>query len=174
LGDERLLRRPRQVVKLGVCAENSSSDGAPYESPHRPTHSSSLANGVILDNSFYRLIVQRLLLVTYSGTSSSDGEERVSRMMNASTARMLTRYNSWADRRYMTALRHSRRAEGRKEVRVSLDKSMTPTCTTSTLSTAIWQAHLGRRDHGFTHGSGADNCNERTLAKTKTDRRLVC
>ena len=77
-------------------------------------------------------------------------------MMNASTARMLTRYNAWADRKIYDAVAALPQGEAEK-VRVSLDKSMIHTLHHIYIIDAIWQGHLEGRDHGFTSRRAADN-----------------
>ena len=70
-------------------------------------------------------------------------------MTTPSTARMLTRYNAWANKLIFDAVAALPAGEATKE-RKSLFKNMVHTLNHNYVIDLIWQAHLERRDHGFT------------------------
>ncbi len=70
-------------------------------------------------------------------------------MIAAKTARMLTRYNHWANELIFEAVTALPAGEATKE-RQSLFKNMVHTLNHNYVIDLIWQAHLEGRDHGFT------------------------
>jgi uncharacterized damage-inducible protein DinB len=70
-------------------------------------------------------------------------------MVTTRTARMLTRYNAWADKLVFDAVAALPDGEAVKE-RKSLFKNMVHTLNHLYVIDLIWQAHLEGRDHGFT------------------------
>jgi uncharacterized damage-inducible protein DinB len=69
-------------------------------------------------------------------------------MTDRDTARMLTRYNSWADRVFLDAVEALPPGEPAKE-RKTLFKTIIGTLNHNHVIGLIWQAHLEGRDHGF-------------------------
>jgi len=69
-------------------------------------------------------------------------------MITAQAARMLTRYNSWANRLIFDAVAGLPGDEATKE-RHSLFKNMVHTLNHNYVIDLIWQAHLEGREHGF-------------------------
>ncbi|HSN38791.1 MAG TPA: DinB family protein [Burkholderiales bacterium] len=69
-------------------------------------------------------------------------------MITTSTARMLTRYNAWADKLMFDAVAGLPEGEATKE-RQSLFRNMVHTLNHNYVIDRIWQAHLEGRDHGF-------------------------
>lgn len=69
-------------------------------------------------------------------------------MITTSTARMLTRYNAWANKLIFDAVAALPPGEATKE-RQSLFKNMVHTLNHNYVIDLIWQAHLEGRDHGF-------------------------
>lgn len=69
-------------------------------------------------------------------------------MITTSTARMLTRYNAWADKLMFDAVAALPEGEATKE-RQSLFKNMVHTLNHNYVIDLIWQAHLEGREHGF-------------------------
>ena len=69
-------------------------------------------------------------------------------MMNTRTARMLTRYNAWANQLIFDAVAALPGGEAVKE-RKSLFKNMVHTLNHNYVIDRIWQAHLEGRDHGY-------------------------
>jgi uncharacterized damage-inducible protein DinB len=69
-------------------------------------------------------------------------------MMNTRTARMLTRYNAWANRLIFDAVAALPGDEATRE-RKSLFKNMVHTLNHNYVIDRIWQAHLEGRDHGY-------------------------
>ena len=69
-------------------------------------------------------------------------------MMNTRTARMLTRYNAWANRMIFDAVAALPAGEAIKE-RQSLFRNMVHTLNHNYVIGLIWQAHLCGRGHGF-------------------------
>ncbi|VVM45683.1 hypothetical protein PS645_00486 [Pseudomonas fluorescens] len=69
-------------------------------------------------------------------------------MINVRTARMLTDYKRWADRRLFDSLAALPPGEVNKE-RVSVFKNMIGTLNHIYVVDCIWQAHLQGRHHGF-------------------------
>jgi uncharacterized damage-inducible protein DinB len=69
-------------------------------------------------------------------------------MTDLKTARMLTRYNKWADRVMFSAVAALPADEPAKE-RKTLFKTMIGTLNHNLVVGLIWQAHLEGRDHGF-------------------------
>jgi uncharacterized damage-inducible protein DinB len=69
-------------------------------------------------------------------------------MITTQTARMLTRYNAWANRLIFDAVAALPPAEATKE-RQSLFRNMVHTLNHNYVIDRIWQAHLERRSHGY-------------------------
>jgi len=70
-------------------------------------------------------------------------------MASTGTARMLARYNAWANKLIFDAVAALPPGEAMKE-RASLFKNMVHTLNHIYVIDLIWQAHLEGRDHGFT------------------------
>ena len=70
-------------------------------------------------------------------------------MISTDTARMLTRYNAWANKLMFDAVATLPEGEATKE-RKSLFKNMVHTLNHNYVIDLIWQAHLEGREHGFT------------------------
>src|SRR6516225_9829231 len=70
-------------------------------------------------------------------------------MVGTETARMLARYNAWADRLIFDAVAALPAGEAEKE-RPTLFKTMIGTLNHNLVVDLIWQAHLEGRAHGFT------------------------
>ena len=70
-------------------------------------------------------------------------------MMTIPTARMLTRYNAWANRLIFDAVAALPAGEATKE-RKSLFRNMVHTLNHLYVIDLIWQAHLEGQEHGFT------------------------
>ena len=70
-------------------------------------------------------------------------------MITTQTARMLTRYNAWANRLIFDAVAALPAGEATKERR-SLFKNMVHTLNHNYVIDRIWQAHLEAREHGYT------------------------
>jgi uncharacterized damage-inducible protein DinB len=70
-------------------------------------------------------------------------------MITADAARMLTRYNRWANRMIFDAVAALPAGEATKE-RQSLFKNMVHTLNHNYVIDRIWQAHLEGREHGYT------------------------
>src|SRR5262245_52813179 len=69
-------------------------------------------------------------------------------MMNTRTARMLTRYNAWANQLIFDAVGALPGDEATRE-RKSLFKNMVHTLNHNYVIDRIWQAHLEGREHGY-------------------------
>ena len=69
--------------------------------------------------------------------------------MTPGTARMLARYNAWANRLIFDAVAALPAGEALKE-RKTLFKNMVHTLNHNYVIDLIWQAHLEGREHGFT------------------------
>jgi uncharacterized damage-inducible protein DinB len=69
-------------------------------------------------------------------------------MITTQAARMLTRYNHWANRLIFDAVAGLPPGEATRE-RQSLFKNMVHTLNHNYVIDLIWQAHLEGRDHGF-------------------------
>jgi uncharacterized damage-inducible protein DinB len=69
-------------------------------------------------------------------------------MTEPATARLLARYNDWANARLFEAVAALPAGEAEKP-RPSLFKSMIGTLNHNLVVALIWQAHLERREHGF-------------------------
>lgn len=69
-------------------------------------------------------------------------------MITSSTARMLARYNAWANRVMFDAVTALPPGEAEKQ-RVSLFKNMVHTLNHNYVIARIWQAHLEGREHGY-------------------------
>jgi len=69
-------------------------------------------------------------------------------MITTTTARMLTRYNAWANRLIFDAVAALPPAEATKE-RPSLFRNMVHTLNHNYVIDRIWQAHLESRPHGY-------------------------
>ena len=70
-------------------------------------------------------------------------------MITTHTARMLTRYNAWANKLIFDAVGALPEGEATKQ-RASLFKNMVHTLNHLYVIDLIWQAHLEGRDHGYT------------------------
>lgn len=77
-------------------------------------------------------------------------------MVTTKTARMLTRYNSWANKLIFDAVAELPEGEATKE-RASLFKNMVHTLNHNYVIDLIWQAHLEGREHGFTARNTPDH-----------------
>ena len=69
-------------------------------------------------------------------------------MVTTKTARMLARYNAWANQMTFDAVAALPAGEAEKE-RQSLFRNMVHTLNHNYVIDLIWQAHLEGRDHGF-------------------------
>jgi uncharacterized damage-inducible protein DinB len=69
-------------------------------------------------------------------------------MVTTETARMLTRYNAWANRMIFDAVA-ALPAEEATKTRQSLFRNMVHTLNHNYVIDRIWQAHLEGRDHGY-------------------------
>src|SRR5258706_13898160 len=69
-------------------------------------------------------------------------------MITPQAARMLTRYNNWANKLIFDAVAALPAGEATKE-RQSLFKNMVHTLNHNYVIDLIWQAHLEGREHGF-------------------------
>ncbi len=69
-------------------------------------------------------------------------------MVTTRTARMLSRYNAWANKMTFDAVAALPEAEAVKE-RQSLFRNMVHTLNHNYVIDLIWQAHLEGREHGF-------------------------
>ena len=69
-------------------------------------------------------------------------------MVTTRTARMLTRYNAWANKLIFDAVAALPPGEAAKE-RKSLFKNMVHTLNHNYVIDRIWQAHLEGREHGY-------------------------
>ena len=69
-------------------------------------------------------------------------------MVSTSTARMLTRYNAWANKLMFDAVAALPSGEAEKE-RKSLFRNMVHSLNHNYVIDRIWQAHLEGRDHGY-------------------------
>ena len=70
-------------------------------------------------------------------------------MLSTRSARMLTRYNAWADKLMFDAVAALPPGEATKE-RATLFKTMIRTLNHNYLIDVMWQAHLEGREHGYT------------------------
>jgi uncharacterized damage-inducible protein DinB len=77
-------------------------------------------------------------------------------MITTRTARMLTRYNAWADRMIFDAVAALPEGEAEKD-RKSLFKNMIHTLNHNCVIDLIWQAHLEGREHGYTARNTPDH-----------------
>ncbi len=77
-------------------------------------------------------------------------------MINAKTARMLTRYNTWSNKVWYDAIAALTEGEATKP-RTSLFKSIVHTMNHNVVIDLIWQAHLEGRDHGMTARNSAES-----------------
>lgn len=77
-------------------------------------------------------------------------------MLTTRTARMLTRYNAWADRMIFDAVAALPEGEADKE-RKSLFKNIIHTLNHNCVIDLIWQAHLEGREHGYTARNTPDH-----------------
>lgn len=77
-------------------------------------------------------------------------------MITTRTARMLARYNAWADQVWFDAVAALPPGEAVKE-RKSLFKNMVHTLNHNYVIDLIWQAHLQGREHGFTARNTPDH-----------------
>ena len=69
-------------------------------------------------------------------------------MTNTRTARMLARYNAWANQIFFDAVAELPQGETTRE-RKSLFRNMVHTLNHNYVIDRIWQAHLEGRDHGY-------------------------
>ncbi len=69
-------------------------------------------------------------------------------MLNTRSARMLSRYNQWADQLLFDAVAALPEGEAAKD-RPTLFKTMVRTLNHNYLIDVMWQAHLEGRDHGY-------------------------
>ena len=69
-------------------------------------------------------------------------------MVPSSTARMLTRYNAWANKLTFDAVAALPAGEAEKE-RTSLFRNMVHSLNHNYVIDRIWQAHLEGREHGY-------------------------
>lgn len=69
-------------------------------------------------------------------------------MITPQAARMLTRYNHWANKLIFDAVAELPQGEATRE-RQSLFRNMVHTLNHNTVIDLIWQAHLEGREHGF-------------------------
>ena len=69
-------------------------------------------------------------------------------MITTATARMLTRYNAWANKLIFDAVAALPDGEATRE-RKSLFKNMVHTLNHNYVIDRIWQAHIERREHGY-------------------------
>lgn len=95
-------------------------------------------------------------------------------MMNTRTARMLTRYNAWANRLIFDAVAALPAGEAVKE-RASLFRNMVHTLNHNYVIDRIWQAHLEGREHGYEARNTKDHppLAELWLAQQEIDRWYV-
>jgi len=77
-------------------------------------------------------------------------------MITSNTARMLARYNAWANGVMFDAVAALPPGEAEKQ-RVSLFKNMVHTLNHIYVIARIWQAHLEGRDHGYAARNTADH-----------------
>ena len=77
-------------------------------------------------------------------------------MITTRTARMLTRYNSWANRLIFDAVAGLPEGEAAKE-RKSLFRNMVHTLNHNYVIDRIWQAHLEGREHGYSARNTPDH-----------------
>ena len=77
-------------------------------------------------------------------------------MLTTQTARMLARYNAWANRLMFDAVAALPEGEAVKE-RVSLFKNIVHTLNHNYVIARIWQAHLEVHDHGYTARNTPDH-----------------
>ena len=77
-------------------------------------------------------------------------------MITTSTARMLTRYNAWANNLMFEAVAALPEGEAVKE-RKSLFRNMVHTLNHNYVIDRIWQGHLEGRDHGYTARNTKDH-----------------
>ena len=77
-------------------------------------------------------------------------------MTTSDTARMLTRYNAWANKLIFESVARLPEGEAIK-TRPTLFRNMVHTLNHNYVIDLIWQAHLEGRDHGFTARNTADH-----------------
>ena len=77
-------------------------------------------------------------------------------MTTLSTARMLTRYNAWANEKIFESVAALPEGEATKQ-RTTLFKNMVHTLNHNYVIDLIWQAHLEGREHGFTARNTPDH-----------------
>ncbi|OGA05582.1 MAG: damage-inducible protein DinB [Betaproteobacteria bacterium RIFCSPLOWO2_02_64_14] len=77
-------------------------------------------------------------------------------MLTNATARMLTRYNAWANKLVFDAVAALPEGEATKE-RTSLFRNMVHTLNHNYVIDLIWQAHLEGREHGRTARNTPDH-----------------
>ena len=76
--------------------------------------------------------------------------------MDAKNARMLTRYNAWANKLMFDAVAKLPEGEATKP-RTSLFRNMVHTLNHNYVIDRIWQGHLQGRDHGYTERNTKDH-----------------
>ncbi|MBF0280331.1 MAG: DinB family protein [SAR324 cluster bacterium] len=77
-------------------------------------------------------------------------------MTTAQNARMLARYNAWANETIFDAVSHLPAGEATKE-RPTLFRNMVHTLNHNYVIDLMWQAHIEGRDHGFTARNTEDH-----------------
>ncbi|MBI2295851.1 MAG: damage-inducible protein DinB, partial [Betaproteobacteria bacterium] len=77
-------------------------------------------------------------------------------MITTETARMLTRYNAWANKLIFEAVAALPDGEATKE-RQSLFRNVVHTLNHNYVIDRIWQAHLEGRAHGYTARNTAEH-----------------
>ena len=77
-------------------------------------------------------------------------------MMSAANARMLARYNAWANKAIFDAVAALPEGEATKE-RQSLFRNMVHTLNHNYVIDLIWRAHLEGREHGFSARNTKDH-----------------
>jgi uncharacterized damage-inducible protein DinB len=77
------------------------------------------------------------------------GAPNEANMLDPQSARMLTRYNHWANKLIFDAVAKLPEGEATRE-RKSIFKNMVHTLNHNYVIDLIWQAHLEGREHGFT------------------------
>src|SRR5882762_4782927 len=93
-------------------------------------------------------------------------------MITPQAARMLTRYNRWANELIFEAVAGLPEGEAAKE-RQSLFKNIVHTLNHNYVIDLIWQAHLEGREHGFAARNTPGHAAGRTVAQATPRRRLV-
>ena len=89
-------------------------------------------------------------------------------MMTVSTARMLTRYNAWANKVMFDAVAKLPEGEATK-TRQTLFKNIVHTLNHNYVIDRIFQAHLEGRDHGYTARNTTDPPPLEELVRAQTE-----